>query len=138
VVSVHLKSGADARVLSLRDRSFAGLPGLSLPEAVVFAGDFNFMGCSGCATKVSPAEELERRRTELHAQGFLLRTPEPACSEYYRGHPGLLDAFVTRGFGTPKAAAAGYCGALSCRPQRTDKVQAYRELSDHCPLVLAP
>jgi endonuclease/exonuclease/phosphatase family metal-dependent hydrolase len=54
-ISVHLKSGVEARDLRLRRQSWAVLPGIAANEGhrsndsdIVILGDFNSMGCKKC------------------------------------------------------------------------------------------
>jgi hypothetical protein len=147
LISVHLKSGGERRSLTLRQQSLAALPAaieqaqqLAVDTDVVFAGDFNTMGCSRCSPKVTPAEELADVGTRGGSGGRQRVPPTVACSEYYRGRAGLLDHFVvTRDLaempsGT-RARAGGICGELACARLRAS-LPAQHHLSDHCPVVL--
>ena len=67
---------------------------------------------------------------------------ELACSHYYRGDPSALDHLVvTQGMDELPAGARvevhGPCAALGCqRIARSESLQAFARLSDHCPLVI--
>lgn len=148
VISVHLKSGGERRSLTLRQRSVTALPGavsearaVVADEDVVFAGDFNTMGCGSCSPPVSAGEELEDFRRRLVGPGLRAVAPTVGCTEYFRGHGALLDHFVVAGAlaELPAGASAevsGVCGAVACAPRRSRSL-AEERLSDHCPLVLS-
>ncbi|MEB2310407.1 MAG: hypothetical protein OZ921_01260 [Sorangiineae bacterium] len=145
-VSVHLKSGPGARDAELRRRSIASF-GTVVDQIhanrrdadVVFAGDFNTMGCESCRPSLTSASEID----DLPLAAALHRVPaEGSCSEYYDGRGGLLDHFVvtsalrtlSRGGG---ARVSGFCAAAACESlPRRRMPEAYTELSDHCPLIL--
>lgn len=148
VISVHLKSGGERRSLTLRQRSVTALSGavsearaVVADEDVVFAGDFNTMGCASCSPPVSAAEELEELRRRLDGPGLRAVAPSVGCTEYFRGRGALLDHFVVAGAlaELPAGATAevsGVCGAVACAPGRSRSL-AEERLSDHCPLVLS-
>lgn len=140
LLSVHWKSGTDARSWGLRSESFSRLTSYleASTRPVLVAGDFNTMGCSTCAKASSPREERAQRREALAQKKYsFLPHEEQSCSHYYEGAPNLLDGFVTAGWTRPmQASLAGFCEETSCRVQRMDKNPAVRALSDHCPLVL--
>lgn len=147
-VSVHFKSGTERRSLELRERSFAAMPQVlasarsRTPGAeVIFAGDFNTMGCSGCSPNVPAAAELARVRAMAQTAGLLWAGAEPGCTEFFRGRGQILDGFfVTEGLARRSqgpARVSGLCGALGCQPaERVGQLPAARRLSDHCPVVL--
>jgi len=147
VISVHLKSGSDRRSLTLRQRSLAALPSV-LAEAraavadedVLFAGDFNTMGCGRCSPAVPPPAELQDFRQRLAGAGLRAVPPTSACTHYYQGVGALLDHFVVGGElaelpGGAVAEVGGVCGEIACAPRRQRSLVEQR-LSDHCPLVL--
>lgn len=151
LVAVHLKSGPERHALDLRRSSLQGIPrafldaqGAGVDEDLLVLGDFNTMGCPDCSPKIAAAHEL----AEFDAQLAALSPPferVPAalpCTEYYRGKGTALDHVVVRK-GTRELAPGtfgrveGYCAAASCRPLPEGAMpRAYRELSDHCPVVL--
>lgn len=148
VVAVHFKSGTERRSLELRERSFAALPqvlaaarSITPGAEVIFAGDFNTMGCAGCSPKLGAAAELDRVRARAEKAGLFWVTAEPGCTEYFRDTGQLLDGFfVTSGLARRvrgPARVSGLCGELGCRPaRRVGQLPAARRLSDHCPVVL--
>jgi hypothetical protein len=150
-VAVHTKSGADARSLGLRNKTLKGIVAAfrSAQKRVadtdlVVAGDWNTMGCRKCTPPVSPAEEIKRfgRVVSEGAIKFRHLQASPPCSEYYRGHGGLLDHFiVSKAMREMDAMAqvrvSGYCGNARCGRLSARKMPpAYQKLSDHCPLIV--
>jgi endonuclease/exonuclease/phosphatase family metal-dependent hydrolase len=150
VIAVHLKSGDEPRAQELRARSLARLP--SVLEAVkrrhkdddlVVLGDFNTMGCSSCSPAVAGAAERQSLAAGLaQASPPLTVLPtKPGCSQYYSGKAGLLDLVVAtsamRELGaSAEVSASGLCGELACGSLPHSPPAAYRELSDHCPIVI--
>jgi endonuclease/exonuclease/phosphatase family metal-dependent hydrolase len=150
VIAVHLKSGHDARAQALRERSMARLP--SVLEAIdrrhqdqdlLVLGDFNVMGCPDC----SPASDGDAERQALSArlgagsQPFTVLPTKPGCSHYFSGKAGLLDLVVApramRELGAePEVTSSGLCGELDCGSLPHSAPAAYRELSDHCPILI--
>ena len=149
LVSVHFKSGPDHRSYDLRKRSLEAVPeacaelqdrATDLDTLVI--GDFNTMGCRKCRpTRTMPQElvEFELRASQLSVP-FRRLPSAPACSEYYRGHPGLLDlAWLTESTQEKvrQVQISGYCAELGCEKVPRDKLPvAYTQLSDHCPLIV--
>lgn len=148
VVSVHFKSGGERRSLDLRNISLEALGRVAAsvrakdPTAqVVFAGDFNTMGCARCSPKVAAEEELRRATGRVARDGLRWVSNDPPCTEYYRDRAHLLDGFVvTTGLAErlrAPARSSGLCGEWSCRAiSGARRVDAFRRLSDHCPVVL--
>jgi endonuclease/exonuclease/phosphatase family metal-dependent hydrolase len=151
VVAVHLNSGPNRRAFDLRQVSlqgittaFADAQAAGADDDLLILGDFNTMGCPECSPKVTVAEEL------AIFDGLLARLSPPfmrvpatlSCTEYYRGKGAPLDHFVI-GRGTRELAPGtvsrveGYCRDAACAPLPEGAMpRAYRELSDHCPVVL--
>jgi endonuclease/exonuclease/phosphatase family metal-dependent hydrolase len=151
LVSVHLKSGSERRSFELRKRSLEGLVAavddlqvLGSDSDLVFAGDFNSMGCRRCSPPIGAAEELAASDELLAGLRIPFRRIEASapCTAYYRGGTGQLDHFVVssslRELGPrARASVSGFCGETACSrlPKRSEpSVQA--AISDHCPLVL--
>lgn len=140
LVSVHFKSGDDARSHELRAKTLAALHRLAVPpgEIRIVGGDLNTMGCGDCSEPTSAQDERRAAQTRAQAAGFSLVDPAGGCSHYYRGKPTLLDGFLLSGSLAGKTEVAGVCSDLAC-----SKVAAERGLgpsarvSDHCPLVLS-
>jgi len=151
LVAVHLKSGDDRRSIELRRRSIAGIAtayreaqGEQADCDVLLAGDFNTMGCPHCSPPVGALDETKQlgRAAVALSPAFTAVGTDGGCSEYYRGHGGLLDHFLaTRSLGEipadARAVVSGYCAAASCgRLPAKSMPAAYARLSDHCPVLL--
>jgi endonuclease/exonuclease/phosphatase family metal-dependent hydrolase len=151
LIGVHFDSGPKRRDYDQRQRSFDGL-GAAFDQAqrlvpdddVIVAGDFNTMGCAKCSPKIDASAEIALVDRKLAAlpRPFERARPEPACTEYYRGAPTLLDHFIgSRGMAElgadPRARITGYCAVAGCKRLHDDRMpRAYAALSDHCPAVL--
>jgi endonuclease/exonuclease/phosphatase family metal-dependent hydrolase len=141
-VAVHLKSGSNpsaraerVAVVGRLDTATASMR--QTDEDVIILGDMNTMGdgTSGSATA-----ELNDFATATAAKGFVRLTVAPACTEYFQGHGGWLDhVLVSRTMAELDQAApvrmTGYCALKQCANIGTEKPTAYRELSDHCPIM---
>jgi len=142
LVSVHLKSGGDARSYGLRRQSLGALPELvpaSPGELRIIGGDLNTMGCDDCPLpSVATAERRLTAEGALRA-GFALVDPALGCSHYYRGEPTLLDGFLVAGArGGLRAEMGGACAELACVEVEDDaQLGLHERVSDHCPLVLS-
>jgi endonuclease/exonuclease/phosphatase family metal-dependent hydrolase len=152
LIAVHLDSGTQAHDFGNRQRSVERLrdvlPVLREQRAardMIVLGDFNTMGCAQCEPASSAADEIAAFDAQLAAAN-LQRVPgaqAPLCSEYYRGHAGLLDHVLITRDADPRWRHAevqsfGACAALACAaPPRGQRIEAFERLSDHCPLVLA-
>jgi endonuclease/exonuclease/phosphatase family metal-dependent hydrolase len=149
VFNVHLKSGTEPRSHEMRRVSLASLAPV-MEEAqrlapdpdVLIGGDFNSMGCEGCAPPVSDAAELRQLDDEAQEAGLERITNAEGCSHFYEGQAGLLDHFLrsTRLTELPAAArvrSLGACRADTCALERVrGRSSAQRRLSDHCPILL--
>jgi endonuclease/exonuclease/phosphatase family metal-dependent hydrolase len=151
VVSVHAKSGQERRSLELRAKSLAGiaraltvLRGSEPDDDVLFAGDFNTMGCSKCSPRVSAQSELDSIDRVLAA----LPTPfrrvlaDASCSELSGHRSALLDHFLvpkamTELDASARSLVSGPCARSSCKAGAGHLADAaVRRLSDHCPVVI--
>ncbi len=147
VVSVHFKSGSNRRSHELRRQSFEAI-GRAIADVrtdgaseVIFAGDFNAMGCVRCSPRLEARAEQEEFAAILSRSGAKWVPSDATCSEYYRGEGSLLDRFAgtagVMGRLSGPASVSGYCAELGCRPGRAEnQLPAYRRLSDHCPVVI--
>ncbi|HMJ10194.1 MAG TPA: hypothetical protein VK524_02255 [Polyangiaceae bacterium] len=151
LTAVHLKSGPKRRDFELRRRSFAGL-GAALASSqasradadVLFAGDFNSMGCSKCSPRVSARDELAHVDGELSSLNPPLRRIASGreCSHYFGTRPTLLDFFVAASLAElPEDRAAevyGPCADFACENLDRDRAPSAfsAALSDHCPVVI--
>ena len=83
-----------------------------------------------------------KRSCGAGASRFRRVSPTAECSEYYRGAGNSLDHVAVTASSREVPAAArvtveGYCGEVGCARLDKDAMpRAYRELSDHCPLVV--
>jgi Endonuclease/Exonuclease/phosphatase family len=147
--SVHAKSGPRPRDWFRREEALEGATdalaqaqALRRDDDVIFAGDWNTMGCPDCKPAFDGAGEiLETERRLAAFTPALRRVPvELSCSEYYRGHGALLDHFFVSSLDElPSGALAqvhGYCALAGCADHDAIEEPAYQYLSDHCPLVL--
>jgi endonuclease/exonuclease/phosphatase family metal-dependent hydrolase len=146
VVAAHLKSGADARAIDDRARSFSAFGAAAATESgrtkdrdVLFIGDMNTMGCETCDPAIAPAAELSRGDAVFSTAGIRRVDAEPACSLRYGGRSVLLDWAAKSDLAElPEArhvVVSGPCGELGCDALGTD-LPAQRSLSDHCPVWL--
>lgn len=149
-ITIHLKSGVTQRDVELRRRSWSALSEVIVDAAkrtrdsdVLIMGDFNSMGCRSCEFPYGSTSELadldrQLRVGELPARRIGADFP---CSHYFQKQPGLLDHVVvteaTRELSTQvRATVEGYCRSLNCEPFSGSEPNAYRRLSDHCPVVI--
>lgn len=147
LLNVHFDSGqlardADHRVTSF-DRLLEALPELpgKRTAPVIALGDFNTMGCDACSPARTAADELAQleARASQAVPKLSRMADEHACSEYYRGHGGLLDLVLVGnlGKGTAQLETHGICSELRCeRVRPSQSPSALTRLSDHCPLVV--
>jgi hypothetical protein len=151
LVSVHSKSGSAERDFSLRQRTLHGLDraareaeALVGDSDLVFAGDYNTMGCRHCSPPVSARAELEALTERLRGLDVPLR-PVPAdgtCSEVSGEQSGLLDHFlVARAMAELSPAeqthVSGWCELTRCGAQRHHPApEVLERISDHCPIVI--
>ena len=114
-------------------------------EDAVIIGDFNTMGedVPNAGSEAESKREIEEMVEMLVGQDPAWRhvVVEPSCTEYYRGRSGWLDHVVVTSAieeaSGVKARVSGYCAVANCARLDEDEMpQAYRDLSDHCPLVM--
>jgi len=142
LVSVHLKSGSDARSYGLRRQSLDVLPELAQVapgELRIIGGDLNTMGCDECPQPSTAAAERRVTAEGALESGFALVDPASGCSHYYRGQPTLLDGFLVAGSAIGvRAEMGGACAELACAKIQDDaELGQHDRVSDHCPLVLS-
>ncbi|MBB4123975.1 endonuclease/exonuclease/phosphatase family protein [Martelella radicis] len=146
IVALHSDSGTSARDFDHRQETVERLDNLSEhlrsiqnDSDIIVLGDFNTMGADD---RMNAAEEIEflRRKITGEAPGFRLVEPQLRCSEYFRGACGWLDHII---IAEPmeearevQARLSGYCSKLNGAPFGSSEPPAYRQLSDHCPLVV--
>lgn len=151
LVSAHTKSGTERRSFDLREKTLTKLTDAhrallaAEPDPdVLFAGDFNTMGCKDCSPPVTADEELaltDRKLAGLSISHRRLPAEKP-CSEYHQGRGTLLDHFIAVGKFAEvgpdaRALVSGLCGETACAVGPSGEgPPAHRDLSDHCPLFL--
>jgi hypothetical protein len=151
LVSVHAKSGTGQRDFALRERTLGGFDtaareaGALVPDSdLVFAGDYNTMGCRHCSPPVSAQAELRLLIDRTGGLGIPLR-PVPsdgACSEVSGEQSTLLDHFlVSRAMAelgpTEQTHVSGWCELTRCAasPHRPP-AEVVDRISDHCPILI--
>ncbi len=148
-IAVHLKMGAAAAEQARRNTSLNQIDDafqdVGSPDAdAIVLGDFNTMGTG---SRPSAQLEIEALASTAAALDFDRLELEPyACTEYYKGHGGWLDhALVSEAMEevlAPSFTITGYCALHECEnipnwygSGGAQRPAAYRELSDHCPVV---
>lgn len=140
LLTVHLDSGRTERDFANRQRSVLRVrawidAATARGESALALGDFNTMGCDHCDLPQDGMSEIEALDDAL--PGRLRLSDDAACSEYYRGHAGLLDhaIFVSGGALHARVAALGPCETRHCGRARAAEPYLER-VSDHCPLLV--
>jgi endonuclease/exonuclease/phosphatase family metal-dependent hydrolase len=145
VIVVHSDSGRADRDIGNRERARDRIGAIAAELAptdrdVVILGDFNTMGAD---SGKSAEQEIDDLREALEGQPLPFRhlTLQNQCTEYFNGQGGWLDHIVaTQAMNELRPAMAqvsGYCAVAQCRPMSDANMPAaYRNLSDHCPVVV--
>ncbi|MDX1429527.1 MAG: endonuclease/exonuclease/phosphatase family protein [Rhodothermales bacterium] len=145
-ITVHFDSGRRDKDYNNRRDATAEIPRLRLGETpivdmdedVVIFGDFNTMG-QGEPTEITAEDEFRVFDSQI-GPNFKRIPLQPFCSEYYRGQGGVLDFFVvSKTLASPdlESRVHGYCAEAACSLlDEEDMPDAYRRVSDHCPVVL--
>lgn len=150
VVNLHLDSGVSSRDYRNRVASWQSLSALIRgrdrvvrDDDILVLGDFNTMGCSKCAERVSAEQEIETLEQLLNKTPVSMRRlrPSPRCTSHYRGGGSILDhMFIdSKMKEIPSDAVArvrGLCAELSCFRKKGFPKNALSRLSDHCPVVV--
>lgn len=144
LIAIHLKSGPTVfdveerhKALNRIDQAIA--PYLKQDQDVVILGDFNTMGAGDWNSRDYEIKNL-RRHLEKEKPGFSDLEPRPQCSHYFRGRGGWLDHILVphnmKEITLKSTTVTGYCALTGCQRIRGDYPSAYRQLSDHCPVVM--
>lgn len=149
MVAVHGATGASPESLDKRALIAAALEPVSNdafavePDTdIVFAGDFNSVGCESCDPVVS--NEDENATLKQTVAGFdpsltLLPTSEE-CTRVADDMPHIDHVLVAADMAEVPADSVvhvgGICQEISCDRQVNWLEDAYDRLSDHCPLIL--
>lgn len=109
---------------------------------VVFAGDFNTVGCEECDPPLSRDEEIAKiaqAASEMASPLRLLAATEQ-CTRFAEDSPlidhVLVSADMTEVAANAEARVGGICEETSCGRQLNWLEDAYDRLSDHCPVVV--
>ncbi len=144
LIGLHLKSGPT--VFAVEDRH-AALNRIDTTVArflqedrdVIILGDLNIMGAGDHHSQRSELKYL-RRMVAKETPGFDDLSLKPQCSHYFRGRGGWLDhVLVAKDMAevrTRSARVTGYCAVTGCRRIKGNYPLAYRQLSDHCPVII--
>jgi hypothetical protein len=109
---------------------------------IIFAGDFNTVGCASCDPVVSNEDEIAEMKESV--AGFdpsltLLPTTE-TCTRVADDMPHIDHVLTAATMSeVPEGSVVhvtGICQEISCERQVHWLDDAYDRLSDHCPLVL--
>ena len=144
LIALHLKSGPT--VFAVEDRHWALnridqaiAPFLEKDQDVVILGDFNTMGAGDQHSKKNELKSL-RRQVAKEKPGFEDLSVTPQCTHYFRGRGGWLDHVLVgkdmKEITLASARVTGYCAIAGCKKIEGDYPLAYRQLSDHCPVVV--
>ena len=141
LLSVHLDSGTQDRDYGHRIEGYDRLARrLGAPSArLIVAGDLNVMGCGRCRPPISAEEEGAALRARCSAVGA---SPPPitgTCTELSSHGAAILDRILLSPSLRPslrsgRLEVSGICEAIGCT-SRARRSEAYRRLSDHCPVV---
>jgi endonuclease/exonuclease/phosphatase family metal-dependent hydrolase len=144
LIAVHLKSGPTVFAVEDRHKALNQIdqvvkPLLQQDQDVVILGDFNTMGAGDRRSQLYEVKAL-KRKVGNEAPGFQDLPISPQCTHYFRGRGSWLDhVLATKSMEemiTTSARVSGYCEVANCKKIRGDYPQAYRSLSDHCPIVV--
>ena len=149
MVAVHGATGSLPEQIEKRAQITAALESVSNeafavnPDTdILFAGDFNSVGCEVCDPVVSNEEENERLGETV--AGFdpelKLLPKSEACTRVADDMPHIDHIVAAANMAeVPKGSivhVSGICEAISCDRQVNWLEDAYDRLSDHCPLLL--
>ncbi|MDR4493701.1 MAG: endonuclease/exonuclease/phosphatase family protein [Nitrospirales bacterium] len=144
LIALHLKSGPTVFDVEERHKALNRIdqaiePFLKKDQDIVILGDFNTMGAGDWHSRNSEIKNL-RRHLEKENPGFTDLEPNPQCSHYFRGRGGWLDHILVshdmKEISVTSTTVTGYCAVAGCERIRGDYPLAYRQLSDHCPVVV--
>ncbi len=144
LIGLHLKSGPTVFAVEDRHHALNRIdeaidPLLARDRDVIILGDFNTMGAGDWQSRDSELKNL-RRKVAKEKPGFVDLTLHPQCSHYFRGRGGWLDHVLVpqemQEVTVTTVQVTGYCAVAGCERIRGNYPLAYRQLSDHCPVVL--
>ena len=144
LIGLHLKSGPTVFAVEDRHHALNRIdeavdPLLARDRDVILLGDFNTMGAGDWQSRDSELKNL-RRKVAKEKPGFVDLTLHPQCSHYFRGRGGWLDHVLVpqemQEVTVTTVQVTGYCAVAGCERIRGNYPLAYRQLSDHCPVVL--
>lgn len=144
VMGLHLKSGPTVSAVGERHAALNRIDTavarfLEQDRDVIILGDLNTMGAGDRHSQRSELKYL-RRMVAKEEPGFDDLSPEPRCSHYFRGRGDWLDHVLVAKdmteMRTRSARVTGYCAVAGCRRIKGEYPPAYRQLSDHCPVIV--
>ena len=149
MVAVHGATGAQPEQLEKRALITAALESASNdafainPDTdILFAGDFNTVGCETCDPVVSNEDENEILAETIAGfdPALELLPDSEACTRVADDMPHIDHVLAAANMAeVPKGSVvhvAGICEEVSCDRQVNWLEDAYDRLSDHCPLLL--
>ena len=144
LIALHLKSGPTIFAVEKRQKAVNRIDQtvktlLDSDRDVVILGDFNTMGAGDWHSQKSEIKYV-RRMVRKEKPGFEDLPLKPQCSHYFRGRGGWLDHLLVakemQEVTVTTVTVTGYCAIADCQRIKGDYPPAYRQLSDHCPVVL--
>jgi predicted extracellular nuclease len=149
MVAVHGATGATPEQLEKRTLITAALESASNdafavnPDTdILFAGDFNSVGCESCDPVISNEDENEMLGDTIAGfdPALKLLPDSEACTRVADDMPHIDHVLAAANMAeVPKGSivhVAGICEEISCDRQVNWLEDAYDRLSDHCPLLL--
>jgi endonuclease/exonuclease/phosphatase family metal-dependent hydrolase len=144
LIALHLKSSPTVFAVEKRQKALNRIDQtvktlLDSDRDVVILGDFNTMGAGDWHSQKSEIKYI-RRMVRNEEPGFEDLPPMPQCSHYFRGRGMWLDHILVakemKEVTVTSVTVTGYCAIADCQRMKGDYPPAYRQLSDHCPVVL--
>jgi endonuclease/exonuclease/phosphatase family metal-dependent hydrolase len=144
LIALHLKSGPTVFAVEKRQKALNRIDQtvktlLDADRDVVILGDFNTMGAGDWHSQKSEIKYI-RRMVRNEEPGFEDLPLKPQCSHYFRGRGAWLDHLLVskdmQEVTVTSVTVTGYCAIADCQRIKGDYPPAYRQLSDHCPVVL--
>ena len=144
LIALHLKSGPTVFAVEQRHRALNRIdqvtpPLLSKDRDVVILGDLNTMGAGDWKSRGYEIKSV-RRQVAKEKPGFQDLPPSPQCTHFFRGRSGWLDHVIVakdmKEVTKVSPRVTGYCAVASCKRIKGKYPLAYRQLSDHCPVII--
>jgi predicted extracellular nuclease len=149
MVAIHGATGADPTQFEKRAQITAAIEAVSndafainSDTDILFAGDFNSVGCESCDPVLSNEQENELLADTVAGfdPSLKLLPKSEACTRVADDMPHIDHVLASANMAeVPKSSivhVAGICEEISCDRQVNWLEDAYDRLSDHCPLLL--